>query len=304
MKPLKRLLTALVLCLFASFAMAEGVFPDLSRPFEALFLPRGVEWTENSYRSQNLYIQITTRRECGSDVYIAEIYARTAQSLRRAFGGEAWNTRSERIGTLAQRSGAVLALMGDNGHLLKAGYVVGNGQLWRSRGNQQRDLCVLYRDGSMVIHKAPADEALIDAQQQQGLIWQTFVFGPSLLDDAGKALEAFPTSDVERSNPRAVIGYDQPGHYYLVQVDGRGTLSTLEPGASNEGMTLAQLAQLMESLGCSAAYNLDGGQSASMWFCDRVISTPYHNGRAVGDVIVLCEPPGNAADSIESFLVE
>ena len=38
----------------------------------------------------------------------------------------------------------------------------------------------------------------------------------------------------------------------------------------------------MEKIGCKAAYNLDGGQSALMWFNGRIVSTPYKNGRSVG----------------------
>lgn len=298
-----RILSALLLLALAVFASAEPVFTDLSRPFEALFLNEGVEWTENSYRSENMYLSVTAQRVCDSDVYVADLYVRTAECLRRAFGGDAWNASSEKISTLAQKSGAVLALTGDSSHHLKAGYLVGNGQLWRSRGNNMRDLCVLYTDGSMKVYPAKPDHDHIGLEMEQGLIWQTFVFGPGLLDENSKALTDFSASDVEPKNPRAVIGYYQPGHYCLVQVDGRGTFSTLEPGADNEGMTMTELAQFMESIGCQAAYNLDGGQSAAMWFRDGVISTPYNNGRAVGDAIVVCEPHTGYDDS-EAFLVE
>jgi len=302
MKCLK-ILCAVLMLVFYTAASAEAVFADLSRPFETLFLNDGTEWTENSYRSENMYIQINAQRACDSDVYVAELYVRTAESLRRAFGGDAWNTSSEKIGTLAQRNNAVLALTGDSGHHFKAGWVVGNGQLWRGRGNNMRDLCVLYTDGTMQIHYAAPDHELIRRQTEQGLIWQTWMFGPALLDENGKAFEDFSSSNVEPKNPRAVIGYYEPGHYCLVQVDGRGTFSTMEPGVDNEGMTLLELAQFMESLGCTAAYNLDGGQSAAMWFGGKVISTPYNNGRAVGDVIVLCEQQ-TALDDSEAFLVE
>jgi len=88
-----------------------------------------------------------------------------------------------------------------------------------------------------------------------------------------------------------------------VQVDGRSTGSALEEKVINHGMTLLELAQFMESLGCKAAYNLDGGQTAVMWFRDGVISTPYNNGRAMGDAIVICEP-GEAEEHVEDFLVE
>ena len=70
--------------------------------------------------------------------------------------------------------------------------------------------------------------------------------------------------------------------------------SALEEKKHNKGLTLVQTAELMESLGCAAAYNLDGGQSALMWYRDGILSTPYHGGRSVGDIIILCEEPGIA----------
>lgn len=303
MKRLKILCAALLLCVLCGSAAAETQFADFSRKYESLFLPFGSEWTENSYRSENMYVEIITQRACETDVYVADVYVRTVECLRRAFGGDAWNTSSQKVDALARNSGAALALTGDNGHHLKAGWVVGNGTLWRDRGNNMRDLCVLYTDGTMQIHYATPDHALIAQQTAEGRVWQTFVFGPALLDENGKAFDDFSSSDVEPKNPRAVIGYYEPGHYCLVQADGRSTASALEDKKLNHGMTLAELALFMEDLGCKAAYNLDGGQSAVMFFRDEIISTPYHNGRAVGDAIVLCEPE-EKADDLESFLVE
>ena len=287
MKCLLRLLCAAVLCLVCFQACAEG-FAVLNADSEQ-FLAEGSELTENSYRSENIAIMIETQRYENSDVYVAHVYLRSAESFRRAFGGGEWGRSSEKLASLAQKSGAVLALTGDSGHHFKAGFEVGNGQAERTRGNNMRDLCVLYTDGRMETYYAKVDHEQIARETEEGLIWQTFVFGPALLDENGKAFEDFSSSAVRAANPRAVIGYFEPGHYCLVQVDGRGTESALEDKKSNKGLTLEKTAQLMESLGCKAAYNLDGGQSAAMWFGGEIISTPYRGGRAVGDAIVICD---------------
>jgi len=298
MKCLKRFLAVFLLCALFRGACAQEVrFAPLNSAGDALFLEEGVEQTEASYRSANIFIQMQTQRIDRSDVYIAHVYLRTLECLQRSFGGKGWGRGSEKVAELAQKCNAVLALTGDNGQHLKAGYVVGNGEVLRGRGNNKRDLCVLYTDGTMQTHYAKVDHKLIAQQAAEGLIWQTFVFGPALLDEKGKAFEDFSYSDVRAANPRAVIGYFEPGHYCLVQIDGRGTQSVLEPEKTNKGMTLEQTAQLMESLGCKAAYNLDGGQSASMYFGSDIISTPYHNGRAVGDAIVICDVQETAAHS-------
>jgi len=299
-----RLLAVVLLCALCGGAFAQEVrFTPLTGINEALFLKEGCEQTAVSYRSANMFIQLQTQRVSQSDVYVAHVYLRTLECLRRSFGGDRWGKSAETVSALAQKYNAVLALTGDNSQLLKAGYGVGNGEVLRERGNNKRDLCVLYTDGTMQTHYARVDHELIAQQAAEGLIWQTFVFGPALLDENGKAFEDFSSSNVQLENPRAVIGYFEPGHYCLVQIDGRGTKSALEEKKTNKGMTLKQTAQLMESLGCKAAYNLDGGQSAAMWFQDDIISTPYRNGRTVGDAIVLCEPAEAPADD-DSMTVE
>ena len=131
----------------------------------------------------------------------------------------------------------------------------------------------------------------ISAGVEAGEIWQTFLFGPGLLTEDGKAKTTF-SSDVKPKNPRSVIGYYEPGHYCFVQVDGRKTASKLEKGKKNAGLTLAELSAYMETLGCASAYNLDGGQSSLMYFKDGIYSTAYKNGRRLGDVVLIREPEG------------
>ena len=54
-------------------------------------------------------------------------------------------------------------------------------------------------------------------------------------------------------------------------------------------MTLEELAAFMEELGCSGAYNLDGGRSSAMWFGGGVISTQADANRRIGDIMVIKE---------------
>ena len=75
------------------------------------------------------------------------------------------------------------------------------------------------------------------------------------------------------SNPRTAIGQISEGHYLLVVSDGRTKEST--------GLSLRQLAELMQSLGAQIAYNLDGGGSSTMVFQGRVVNSPTTNGRSI-----------------------
>ena len=237
---------------------------------------------EMSYTSENLAISIAFMRENRSDIYVADIWVRDLSLLRRGFGGGRWKTKMNKIPTIAGQENAILALTGDNGHRLK-GIVFANGKLLRKKPLGTRDVCIIYNDGTMEVvagKQITADKL----NEITGSVWQSFLFGPGLLDKDGQALTKF-SSKVAPANPRAAIGYYEPGHYCFVQVDGRGTKS--RESGKNTGMKLKELAAFMEKLGCKAAYNLDGGQSALMWFNGRVISTPYHGGRTVGDIVYL-----------------
>ncbi len=80
--------------------------------------------------------------------------------------------------------------------------------------------------------------------------------GGAILVENGKALTTF-SHTVDGYNPRSAIGTDESGKIlYLVAVDGRQK--------SSRGLTMEELARLMQSLGCFTAVNLDGGGSTRM----------------------------------------
>ena len=55
-------------------------------------------------------------------------------------------------------------------------------------------------------------------------------------------------------------------------------------------MTLEELSQLFADLGCTAAYNLDGGQSSGIVWQGQLQSHPYN--RPVSDIIYVSETIG------------
>jgi exopolysaccharide biosynthesis protein len=63
-------------------------------------------------------------------------------------------------------------------------------------------------------------------------------------------------------------------HYIFVVSDGRTSQSA--------GLTLLQLAEVMQEYGCTVAYNLDGGGSSTMVFNGEVINNPT-DGRSFGE---------------------
>lgn len=79
---MKKILGILLLLMLYSF-------PSLAEENKMSFLEKGAEpiFTDLSYRSENIVIDITSRRACDSDVYIADIHVRSVACFQRAFAG-------------------------------------------------------------------------------------------------------------------------------------------------------------------------------------------------------------------------
>ena len=83
----------------------------------------------------------------------------------------------------------------------------------------------------------------------------------------------FSVITVRASNPRTAIGIYDDLHYVFVVSDGRTDES--------EGLSLYQLAEFMQSLGVTTAYNLDGGGSSTMYFNGEIVNNPTTNGKSI-----------------------
>ena len=209
--------------------------------------------------------------------FIADIYLRDISDLRTAAADGFSKHHEEFVDVMAQESDAILAITGDYyGHHTHS-LVIRNGVVYDKKLYSNWDLCFLYRDGSMQT-MASEDYRAKDLGED---IWQAWQFGPSLLDVDGHALEDFPKSTIKTSNPRTALGYYEPGHYCFVTVDGR------QGKQYSVGMTLNELAKLMESLGCKLAFNLDGGESAVLYWNGKVFNSPYNGGRRISDIIYI-----------------
>ncbi len=114
---------------------------------------------------------------------------------------------------------------------------------------------------------------------------------PVLLRDGAVAAdirEGIAPSFGERRHPRTAVGITGDRRLLWVTVDGR------QPPYS-DGMSLAELADLMARLGARDALNLDGGGSTTMVVRGVVVNRPSDAAgeRAVGNALVLvgCERP-------------
>ena len=99
------------------------------------------------------------------------------------------------------------------------------------------------------------------------------ISGETLLLMGGQLI---PDLNDTATQPRTAVGYSKNGRYlYLVVVDGRQPLYS-------EGMTIRELAILMQSIGAYYAMNLDGGGSSTMVVqgkdgTPRILNSPIDN---------------------------
>ena len=230
-----------------------------------------ISW--DMYRDELNYSQPVT-------FFVADVLVQDVKSLTTAFAKGTYSaggvTSMEKI---ARNSNCIGAISGDFARWHDNGLIIRNGEVFRKK-RYTSDLCVLYEDGVMETY-VPGTLSLEEIMDRSP--WQSWHFGPELLDQDGQPKTKFNTA-VWGRNPRSVIGYYEPGHYCLVVVDGR-------QGTYSGGLNMTELSQLMYTLGCKRAYNLDGGATAHMSWVDTVINSPSKD-RKVHDVICICFPQG------------
>jgi exopolysaccharide biosynthesis protein len=100
--------------------------------------------------------------------------------------------------------------------------------------------------------------------------------------------EGIAPSFGEQRHPRTAVGITADGRLLWVTVDGR-------QAPYSDGMSLAELADLMARLGARDAVNLDGGGSTTMVVRGVVVNRPSDAAgeRPVGNALVLvgCDRP-------------
>jgi len=195
-------------------------------------------------------------------------------------GGEYGGGAASMEELFSQCPGAVVAINGDYYTQHYNGPIVRDGVVYQGYVQKEWDVAALLTSGEFVTY----EYRTLDREAFEALnAYHTWVFGPALLDEAGKAKTSF-RSNVQAENPRSVIGYYEPGHYGFLAVDGRTDAS--------RGMTMEQLSRLCEQLGFVRAYNLDGGRSSMLIAESGPLGEPYRGGRGVSDAIVVRDPSG------------
>lgn len=275
---------------------------DLSAGYEPdpeLFTPQG-------YEDDSIRVQMETREENGVVWRIAWVEVASATQLRTAVVGTPNASRG--VNTVleqAKTAHAVVALNGDyyrdNPDTTTFEYRMGidireKGRK-ASKPNWMRDTLIIDENGDFhtFVHlsKKPKDEnwgPRIFEETTGHRIINAFTFGPALVHE-GELLTMDKNYKYNPGNrePRSAIGQNGPLSYVMVVAEGRSDKT------ESLGVTHQELADFMYGLGCTEAYNLDGGGTASMVYDGKYFNILGGSERSISDIIYFAtavEPEG------------
>lgn len=258
-----RVAAFLLACLVPLGAASAAALPlDLS---PAPAAPESGYLSDREYQDETLHVWIEDLQRDDSVYHVAHVVVADASQLRTALSGSPGEEVKAEPGTMARANNAVLAINGDSYLYRSRGYVVRQGVVLRKSMTTDLDLLLIDTAGDFHALRKPTRNAIRDALAATDVA-QCFAFGPVLVMD-GQVQTVYNTygfSPQDRS-PRTAIGQVGPLSYVFVVVDGRQD--------GSRGVTHKQLAAVMGELGCTVAYNLDGGGSSTLVFHGKVFNS-------------------------------
>ncbi len=247
------------------------------RKFAKKFLKKGEEVisTDTQYVSRDISVtleEVNTQLVYKGKTYtvqyfVYDIYVRNIENLytvnvdKREPIKNLINREEDHSGVLQKMGASIAAVNGDYWGNAKHTYLaVRNGKVLRNSDYILSDICVLYYDGTM---ETITPQNFNWKKLSEKAPYQIWNFGPALLNEKGEMIteysnDTFDHNVVDERHPRTGIGYYEPGHYCFITVDGRSD--------DSQGVRMIQMAELFYELGCKAAYNMDGGDSAQAYF--------------------------------------
>lgn len=218
------------------------------------------------YSDDTLYVTVE-RDYCtryDTSIYTAHIRTTGADKLTPGYIDQAPGHVRDYAVSIAQKNNAVFAVNGDYWNEINnewIGIIIREGKVYKDE--LISDMMAFYDDGTFSCYNIESRPITLK-ELQAANVQNTMSFGPALLVDGqyGNIDKHF----LAGINPRTAIGMIEPNHFVVVCCDGRTDL--------NRGLRLEQLAGIFSQLGCSEAYNLDGGQSMSIMFMGEPLNDP------------------------------
>lgn len=238
-------------------------------------------WDLWNYESDNLDIHIDEMNNGHALYWIAQIYIDEPFQINSALAYDAYNSGRQTTSTITKNHDGILGInasaftfdTGKQGGVANQ-IIINNGTILNDGETNTQNMCLKW-DGTIY-----SPETL---QTGTDLIYQnvkaSFWFGPCLVKDGQDFFSTTFHVNSDSPYPRTAIGMIDTHNYVVVVADGKGS------NGSN-GLTQKELVSIFLNLGCTYAFNLDGGGSSALYFKGRLVNKPSDGQeREVGDII-------------------
>ncbi|WP_042203523.1 phosphodiester glycosidase family protein [Paenibacillus camerounensis] len=185
--------------------------------------------------------------------------------------------KTEALGSIAKRSGAVAAINGtffdaytDGAYKAPYGYIVSGGKMLKNSPGDKR--AVFAYDRNLLAELIPGSE--FSARYQSGSVEGAIQAGPRLLVNGAVSLNVAAEGF---KDPKILTG---GGARSALGITRDHKLILLTTG----GATIPQLAQIMKQAGAYQAMNLDGGASSGLYFNGKYLTSP---GRLISNALIV-----------------
>lgn len=220
-----------------------------------------------------------------SVINFAEIKITHPTQIRRHMAGWDYGSKRKTASSQSKDVNAVVAISGDFYNFRRSGVIINNKIIYRDApSDKMNEILFVDSNGDFIIEKCGKN---FDAEKyvEENDIMFSMSFGPAMIvngrvqtyeEATSYKGEGFPGA----RNPRAAVGQIDSLHYLFCVAEGRTV--------NSNGISTSRLAEIMRERGCVNAYNLDGGQSATLVFNNKVVNTVSNGGeRYIADIMYI-----------------
>lgn len=247
------------------------------------------EGTDVQYYLDDTIFAVTWKQSVKNCTYtFSEVKIAHPSQLRRFYSEGKYNSGILHTTTeMAASVNAVTASSGDYYSYRNFGIVVNEGVVHRANG-QLLDTCYIDHNGDLLFTYAREIDGKTEVQNfvNENKVRFSISFGPVLLVNSVNMVPFYYNNgEINENYPRAALCQMDALHYVVVCANQETPDYSLP--------TVHQFAENLAELGIPTAYALDGGQTASIVFNDRLINTvSYGAQREISDIIYFATAAG------------
>lgn len=242
-------------------ASAEAAYDPLPIDFSEGRTPSADGYTPDGYEDESISLKLETMDIDQVMWRVARVRISHPSQMRTGLAGSPGSSRVALISSMARKFNAVIAINANYmaNDPVKTSFEYRMGERVRAKFNRTKDLLIIDENADFHLFVKSAKSEVKNFTDAGHQIINAFTFGPALVKDGAiLELDANYGYNPHGKEPRMAIGQTGPLEYVLVLAEGRT--------GDSEGVTQWELAEFMLGLGCQQAFNLDGGNSATMVF--------------------------------------